>query len=58
MRQPNTLLLFPGPGAVDITDITSGETGSSYNLILLDGTWAQAKNMYLSNKLMELPKKV
>lgn len=58
MKQPNTLLLFPGPGAVDISELTPVGDDVSYNLVLLDGTWGQAKNMFISNPILHLPKKV
>ena len=53
---PNTLLLYPGPDAVDIRELPPVEDG--YNLILLDGTWTQAKGMYVNNELLHVPKKV
>ena len=56
MKSPNTLLLYPGPDAIDIEDIVTD--GQTYNLVLLDGTWAQAKGMYLQNPVMKLPRKV
>ncbi|CAG2257620.1 unnamed protein product [Mytilus edulis] len=58
MKQPNTLLLFPGPGAVDISELPPVGDDVSYNLVLLDGTWGQAKNMFISNPILHLPKKV
>ncbi|XP_041362731.1 tRNA-uridine aminocarboxypropyltransferase 2-like [Gigantopelta aegis] len=56
MKSPNTLLLYPGPDAIDIDDIATD--GQTYNLVLLDGTWAQAKGMYQQNPVMKLPRKV
>ena len=53
---PNTLLLYPGPDAVDIRELPPLDDG--YNLILLDGTWTQAKGMYVNNELLHVPKKV
>lgn len=51
----NTLLLYPGEDAVDISEIA---TGPSYNLVLLDGTWAQAKGIYSQNSALKALKKV
>jgi len=58
LRAPNTLLLYPGPDAEDITDLPPGVEGQKYNLVLLDGTWAQAKNICCSNSILTWPKKV
>lgn len=58
MRQPNTLLLFPGPGAEDISELPPVGDEVSYNLVLLDGTWGQAKHMFLSNPMLQFPRKV
>ncbi|KAK3096450.1 hypothetical protein FSP39_000280 [Pinctada imbricata] len=58
LQDPMTLLLYPDPEAVNITDVPPPRGDNSYNLVLLDGTWAQAKNMYLSNDIFKLPQKV
>lgn len=29
-----------------------------HNVIIIDGTWSQAKNMFLKNSLFHLPKQV
>ncbi|XP_071844965.1 tRNA-uridine aminocarboxypropyltransferase 2-like [Apostichopus japonicus] len=56
---PNTIILFPGPKAVKITDVpelTDGAQG--YNLIVVDGTWAQAKGIFWSNSVLHKPLQV
>ena len=53
---PNTLLLYPDPDAIDVRELSPLEDG--YNLVILDGTWTQAKGMYLHNPLLHVPKKV
>ncbi|XP_052282558.1 tRNA-uridine aminocarboxypropyltransferase 2-like isoform X2 [Dreissena polymorpha] len=55
LRSPNTLLLFPGDDAVDVQVLPSNQ---SYNLVVIDGTWSQARGMYANNELLKLPKKV
>ncbi|XP_071106174.1 tRNA-uridine aminocarboxypropyltransferase 2-like [Haliotis cracherodii] len=55
LQAPNTLVLYPGPDAIDISDVP---TDIAYNLVLLDGTWAQAKGLYCQNHVIQLPKKV
>ncbi|XP_033099899.1 DTW domain-containing protein 2-like [Anneissia japonica] len=54
----NSLLLFPGADAVDIEEIPVGNGMAHYNLILLDGTWPQAKGLYAKNKMLHSIKKV
>ncbi|XP_076465950.1 tRNA-uridine aminocarboxypropyltransferase 2-like [Babylonia areolata] len=68
LRSPNTLLLYPGPGAVDLAELpvrqtspmrdSSGAPALGYNLVILDGTWAQAKGLYCQNEMMQWPRKV
>ncbi|GBM45084.1 DTW domain-containing protein 2 [Araneus ventricosus] len=44
---PNTVLCYPGPEAVDIETLPKvNENNSGYNVIILDGTWPQAKSLY------------
>ena len=46
-------ILYPGPDAKDVHDITPGEVGS---LIVIDGTWPQAKKLLKLNPgLRDLP---
>lgn len=57
MKDPNTVLLYPGPDAVDIMDLPSCQ-GTEYNLVLLDGTWSQARGLFHQNLMMKWPQKV
>lgn len=45
LDDPDTLLLYPSPNAVPLNELLPvGTNGQKpYNLILLDGTWPQAK---------------
>ncbi|XP_071964916.1 tRNA-uridine aminocarboxypropyltransferase 2-like [Antedon mediterranea] len=54
----SSLLLFPGADAVDIQTIPVTDRSEPYNLILLDGTWPQAKGLYAKNKMLHSVKKV
>ncbi|CAH0559541.1 unnamed protein product [Brassicogethes aeneus] len=45
LKQDNTILLYPSPNAVDLNTLTENET-KSYNIIIIDGTWPQAKAIY------------
>lgn len=51
LNDPNTILLYPTPEAVAIEELTPvGCNGQKpYNVILLDGTWPQAKAIYHSS---------
>ncbi|KAH9520238.1 DTW domain-containing protein 2 [Bulinus truncatus] len=55
LNSPNTILLYPGDDAVDIISL---DTDKAYNLVLLDGTWPQAKGIYCQNAILKTLKKV
>ena len=55
-ESPNTVLLFPSDDALDIQDLPPLEQG--YNILILDGTWTQAKGMYIHNPILHVPQKV
>ncbi|KAI5740979.1 hypothetical protein M8J76_009192 [Diaphorina citri] len=50
----NTLLLYPANNAEDISQLQplSDESSKSYNIILLDGTWPQAKTIYNNSPML------
>ena len=54
----NTVLLYPGPDAQNIEDLVREQGPGGYNIVLLDGTWAQARGMYLQNHCLQKLKKV
>ncbi|KAM3965462.1 DTW domain containing 2 [Aphomia sociella] len=56
LTQPNTVLLYPSKTAVDIKDLENDS--EFYNLILLDGTWPQAKAIYTSSPILHNVKQV
>lgn len=47
LNAPNTLLLYPSPDAIPIEKISRDE--GPFNIVLLDGTWQQAKGIYTRN---------
>ncbi|KAK0082784.1 hypothetical protein PV325_009844 [Microctonus aethiopoides] len=51
LNDENTILLYPSANAIDINELPKvGINGQeSYNLVLLDGTWPQAKAIYHSS---------
>ncbi|GBP07667.1 DTW domain-containing protein 2 [Eumeta japonica] len=56
LKQPNTILLYPSKVATDIKDFKSDLI--SHNLILIDGTWPQAKAIYASSPILHEVKQV
>lgn len=60
MCAPNSVLLYPSPQSVDLSDLPRLDSGGydSYNLFLLDGTWPQAKAIYHSSPLLHSMKEV
>ncbi|XP_043915581.1 tRNA-uridine aminocarboxypropyltransferase 2 isoform X1 [Protopterus annectens] len=57
-RSPNTLILYPGAEAANLEELTLDPSLASYNLIIIDGTWSQAKDMFYRNDIFRLPKQV
>lgn len=58
-QSPNTLLLYPSKEAVSIKDFAYNcDPNVSYNLIIIDGTWPQAKAIYTGNKALHKLKPV
>lgn len=56
LKANNTLLLYPSKESVPIEEIDG--TNGPFNLILLDGTWPQAKAIYASTPLLHTMKQV
>ncbi|XP_065200680.1 tRNA-uridine aminocarboxypropyltransferase 2 [Planococcus citri] len=48
LSSPNTLLLYPSLKAVDVESLPKVDESSNfqYTLVIIDGTWAQAKTIY------------
>lgn len=58
-KSTNTLLLYPSNEALDMTEFASNSIHSeSYNLVIIDGTWPQAKAIYAGNKMLHKLKQV
>ncbi|GIY96676.1 tRNA-uridine aminocarboxypropyltransferase 2 [Caerostris extrusa] len=56
---PYTVLCYPGPEAVDIeTLLTVNDNCTGYNIIVLDGTWPQAKSLYANCKELKKIKQI
>jgi DTW domain-containing protein YfiP len=53
LESPNSVLVYPSEDAVNIEELPPvSETSDPYNLILIDGTWPQAKAIYHSTPLL------
>ncbi|KAF6736263.1 DTW domain-containing protein 2 [Oryzias melastigma] len=55
-----TLILYPGPKSQNLEELVQcRDVGAiNHNVIIIDGTWSQAKNMFLKNSMFHLPKQV
>lgn len=56
LNQPNTILLYPSKTAIDIRDMENDN--DNYNIVLIDGTWPQAKAIYASSPILHKIKQV
>jgi len=54
------VLLYPTPDAIELSDLSCEQTGdgSPLHLIVIDGTWREAKSMYFHNTFLHTMKKV
>ncbi|XP_058878574.1 tRNA-uridine aminocarboxypropyltransferase 2-like isoform X1 [Acipenser ruthenus] len=57
-KSPGTLILYPGSDAENLEELDFNSSAAPYNIIIIDGTWSQAKDMFLRNPLFHLPKQV
>lgn len=57
-RDAHTLVLYPGSDAENLEDMDIDFTATPHSVIIIDGTWSQAKDMFLRNALLHLPKQV
>ncbi|XP_054755808.2 tRNA-uridine aminocarboxypropyltransferase 2-like [Lytechinus pictus] len=60
---PNTIVLFPGPDAMDISKVpvpppSMNGHSKGYNILVMDGTWHQATSMFKSNAMFQIPQQV
>ncbi|XP_040397418.1 tRNA-uridine aminocarboxypropyltransferase 2 isoform X3 [Cygnus olor] len=54
-RNPSTLILYPGAEATNLEEVTLGSSSPPV-MIIIDGTWSQAKDIFYKNSLFRLPK--
>lgn len=58
LKAPNTILLYPSPSAIDLNKLVKEKEHDFYNVVLIDGTWPQAKAIYASNSILHSIKQV
>lgn len=46
-NESRTFVLYPSPDAMDIENLPREQ---AFNLIVIDGTWNQARSLYFANK--------
>ncbi|KAK2512325.1 Dtwd2 [Columba guinea] len=56
-RNPDTIILYPGADATNLEEFAVMSSGPSV-MIIIDGTWSQAKDIFYKNSLFRLPKQV
>ncbi|XP_009978792.1 PREDICTED: DTW domain-containing protein 2, partial [Tauraco erythrolophus] len=56
-RNPSTLILYPGAEATNLEEVAVVSSSPSV-MIIIDGTWSQAKDIFYKNSLFRLPKQV
>ncbi|KAM9330932.1 tRNA-uridine aminocarboxypropyltransferase 2 [Gastrophryne carolinensis] len=56
-RNSSTFILYPGAEAANLEEL-SLEADQLHTLIIIDGTWSQAKDIFYKNSLFRLPKQV
>ncbi|XP_075035471.1 tRNA-uridine aminocarboxypropyltransferase 2 isoform X2 [Mixophyes fleayi] len=57
-RKPGTLILYPGAEAANLEELSLAADHHPHSLIIIDGTWSQAKDIFYRNSLFRLPKQV
>lgn len=57
LSAPNTLLLYPSPSAIDIRELPFSNN-NPYNIVLIDGTWPQAKAIYSGSQALHKLKQI
>ncbi|XP_062828228.1 tRNA-uridine aminocarboxypropyltransferase 2 isoform X2 [Anolis carolinensis] len=56
-KNSNTLILYPGAGATNLEEININSSDPCV-IIIIDGTWSQAKDIFFKNSLFRIPKQV
>ncbi|XP_012621560.2 tRNA-uridine aminocarboxypropyltransferase 2 [Microcebus murinus] len=57
-RKSGTLILYPGADAANLEEFVLDSPVYPSTIIIIDGTWSQAKDIFYKNSLFRLPKQV
>ncbi|XP_076994996.1 tRNA-uridine aminocarboxypropyltransferase 2 isoform X1 [Tamandua tetradactyla] len=57
-RKSGTLILYPGAEAANLEEFILDSPIYPSTIIIIDGTWSQAKDIFYKNSLFRLPKQV
>ncbi|KAL4609657.1 DTW domain-containing protein 2, partial [Arapaima gigas] len=57
-HNPSTLVLYPGPHAANLEDMEMDLVSTTRTVVIIDGTWSQAKDMFHRNALFHIPRQV
>ncbi|KAM9731307.1 tRNA-uridine aminocarboxypropyltransferase 2 [Dama dama] len=57
-QKSDTLILYPGAEAADLEEFILDSPVYPSTIIIIDGTWSQAKDIFYKNSLFRLPKQV
>lgn len=57
-RKSDTLILYPGAEATNLEEFILESPIYPSTIIIIDGTWSQAKDIFYKNSLFRLPKQV
>ncbi|XP_004686709.1 PREDICTED: DTW domain-containing protein 2 [Condylura cristata] len=57
-RKSDTLILYPGAEAANLEEFILDSPVYPSTIIIIDGTWSQAKDIFYKNSLFRLPKQV
>nr|XP_058919238.1 tRNA-uridine aminocarboxypropyltransferase 2 isoform X2 [Kogia breviceps] len=57
-RMSDTLILYPGAEAANLEEFILDSPIYPSTIIIIDGTWSQAKDIFYKNSLFRLPKQV
>lgn len=57
-RRSGTLILYPGDEAANLEEFILDSPVYPSTIIIIDGTWSQAKDIFYKNSLFRLPKQV
>nr|KAF6440372.1 DTW domain containing 2 [Rousettus aegyptiacus] len=57
-RKSGTLILYPGDEAANLEEFILDSPIYPSTIIIIDGTWSQAKDIFYKNSLFRLPKQV